>query len=132
MLRAVIKLFVLSLTLAVAAGGVGLAYLSRQLPSIEALRTIHLQVPLKVYTRDRALIAEFGENRRAPVKLADIPRPFLQAVLAAEDERFYQHPGVDWRAIVRAALRLAATGMKTQGGSTITMQVARYFFLSSE
>ncbi len=132
MLRPFLKLLVLLLTLAVLVSGASLAYLVRHLPSIESLRAIHLQVPLKIYTRDRSLIAEFGENRRAPVELEDVPRLFLQAVLAAEDERFYQHPGVDWRAILRAALRLAMTGAKTQGGSTITMQVARNFFLTRE
>jgi len=132
MLRPFLKLLVLSLTLVVLGSGASLAYLVHHLPSIESLRTIHLQVPLQVYTRERSLIAEFGENRRAPVKLEDVPRPFLQAVLAAEDERFYQHPGVDWRAMLRAALRLAMTGAKTQGGSTITMQVARNFFLTRE
>ena len=132
MLRPFLKFLVLLLTLVVLGSAASLAYLVRHLPSIESLRAIHLQVPLKVYTRDRSLIAEFGENRRAPVKLEDVPRPFLQAVLAAEDERFYQHPGVDWRAILRAALRLAMTGAKTQGGSTITMQVARNFFLTRE
>ena len=132
MLRPFLKFLVLLLTLVVLGSAASLAYLVRHLPSIESLRAIHLQVPLQVYTRDRSLIAEFGENRRAPVKLEDVPRPFLQAVLAAEDERFYQHPGVDWRAILRAALRLAMTGAKTQGGSTITMQVARNFFLTRE
>ncbi|MGH8564045.1 MAG: penicillin-binding protein 1A [Gammaproteobacteria bacterium] len=132
MLRPFLKLLVFLLTLVVLGSAASLTYLVGHLPSIESLRAIHLQVPLQVYTRDRSLIAEFGENRRAPVKLEDVPRPFLQAVLAAEDERFYQHPGVDWRAILRAALRLAMTGAKTQGGSTITMQVARNFFLTRE
>jgi penicillin-binding protein 1A len=132
MLRALIKLCALMVTLVVLGSAATVTYLVRELPSIESLRTIHLQVPLKVYTRDGSLIAEFGEDRRAPVELSDVPRPLLQAVLAAEDERFYQHPGVDWRAILRAALRLAMTGAKTQGGSTITMQVARNFFLSRE
>ena len=132
MLRPFLKLLCLSLTFVVLGSAASLAYLVYHLPSIESLRAIHLQVPLQVYTRDRSLIAEFGENRRAPVKLEAVPRSFLQAVLAAEDERFYQHPGVDWRAILRAALSLAMTGAKTQGGSTITMQVARNFFLTRE
>lgn len=102
------------------------------LPPIDSLRDVQLQVPLHVYTRDGGLIAEFGEKRRAPVTYAQIPPLLVKAFVAAEDDRFFQHPGVDWQGIVRAAVNLALTGEKTQGGSTITMQVARNFFLSRE
>lgn len=77
-------------------------------------------------------MAEFGEKRRIPVEYPDIPEQMLHAFLAAEDDRFYEHPGVDYQGIIRAVYSLLMTGTKTQGGSTITMQVARNFFLSSE
>ncbi len=107
-------------------------YLAPQLPSIEALRDVRLQVPLRVYSRDGGLIAEFGEMKRTPLNYAEVPPQVIQAVLAAEDDRFFEHPGVDYQGLVRAALHLLRTGEKGQGGSTITMQVARNFFLSSE
>ncbi len=107
-------------------------YLAPQLPSADKLTEVRLQVPLKVYTRAGGLIAEFGEMRRIPVQFGQVPKQLVQAVLAAEDDRFYSHPGVDYQGLLRAALSLAATGEKKQGGSTITMQVARNFFLSSE
>ncbi len=107
-------------------------YFEPRLPSIEALRDVRLQVPLRIYTRDGALIGEFGEWRRIPIRYAQIPARMVQAFLAAEDDRFFEHPGVDYQGLVRAALKLARTGEKRQGGSTITMQVARNFFLSSE
>lgn len=114
--------------------GIGAAYLyvAPDLPSIDSLREIKLQVPLRVYTHDDTLIAEFGEKRRTPLALSEIPQTMIDAFLAAEDDRFFEHPGVDYHGIVRAALQLILTGEKRQGGSTITMQVARNFFLSSE
>ncbi|MSR14472.1 MAG: penicillin-binding protein 1A [Gammaproteobacteria bacterium] len=103
-----------------------------QLPSTSRLRDVHFQTPLKVYSVDASLIAEFGEKHRTPVKIDDVPKQLKQAFIAAEDDRFYQHPGVDWMAITRAALSLARSQVKRQGGSTITMQVARNFFLTPE
>src|SRR5690606_5019342 len=81
---------------------------------------------------DGSLIAEFGEHRRRPVSIGEVPRQMINAFVAAEDDRFFEHPGVDWQGILRAAVILARTGEKSQGGSTITMQVARNFFLSRE
>ncbi|MBI2992773.1 MAG: penicillin-binding protein 1A [Gammaproteobacteria bacterium] len=129
--------FLFSLVLSVfVVGAITLAGLSLhiipQLPDIETLRDVHMQVPLRVYTRDLSLISEFGEKRRKPLKIAEVPRKMVDAFIAAEDDRFFAHPGVDWQGILRAALNLARTGEKTQGGSTITMQVARNFFLSRE
>ena len=103
-----------------------------QLPSAESLRDVPLQVPLRVYARDDRLIAEFGEMRRRPLPLAEIPRMLRAAVVATEDEHFREHPGVDWRGIARAVAYLVRTGQKGPGGSTITMQVARNFFLGRE
>ncbi len=103
-----------------------------KLPSVDNLKEVQFQVPLRVYTRDHKLIAEFGEKRRAPLDYEEIPDRLIKAVLAAEDDRFFEHPGVDWRGLLRAAAYLVRTGEKGQGGSTITMQVARNFFLSRE
>ncbi len=107
-------------------------YLEPKLPSIEGLSDIQLQVPLRVYSSEGGLIAEFGEKRRAPKAIDDIPVSLRQAFLAAEDDRFYQHPGVDYQGILRAVMVMATTGKRGQGGSTITMQLARNFYLSRE
>ncbi len=119
-------------TLGILAAAGAYLYISPNLPSTETLRDIRLQVPLKVYTRDHKLIAEFGEKKRTPIRFFETPDLMIQAILAAEDDRFFQHPGVDYHGILRAAYNLIKTGEKTQGGSTITMQVARNFFLSRE
>ncbi len=103
-----------------------------QLPSIELLKDVQLQVPLRIYTSDRKLLAEFGEKRRTPVQIENVPPALIQAFLAAEDDRFFEHPGVDIQGLLRAGIELLRTGEKRQGGSTITMQVARNFFLTTE
>jgi penicillin-binding protein 1A len=90
------------------------------------------KVPLRVYTSDGALIGEFGEERRALIKIGDVPKPMRLAILAAEDDRFYRHGGVDYMGVVRAALANLTAGGAREGASTITMQVARNFFLSGE
>lgn len=107
-------------------------YLSPRLPDIETLKDVQLQVPLRVYAKSGELIAEFGEMKRTPLKYAEFPQHLINAVLAAEDDRFFEHPGVDYQGILRAVVHLIRTGKKGQGGSTITMQVARNFFLSRE
>lgn len=107
-------------------------YLSHNLPSIESIRHIELQIPLRVYSADNKLIAEFGEMRRSPIAYKDIPPNFVNALLAAEDDNFKNHYGIDLKSLLRAILELATTGHKQSGGSTITMQVARNYFLSSE
>ena len=103
-----------------------------QLPSIELLKDVQLQVPLRIYSSDHKLMAEFGEKRRTPVRIEDVPPELIQAFLAAEDDRFFEHPGVDIQGLMRAGIELLRTGEKRQGGSTITMQVARNFFLTTE
>ncbi len=115
--------------------GAGLAagvyfYLVPKLPSTESLKNIQFQVPLRVYTRDGKLIAEFGEKKRVPVQYQNIPPLMVKALISAEDDRFFEHPGVDYQGLLRASFYLLVTGKKSQGGSTITMQVARNFFLS--
>ncbi len=105
-------------------------YLTPKLPEVEALRQIKLQTPLRVYSSDGLLLGEFGEKRRTPIAYGDVPQPFIDAILAAEDDRFYSHPGVDIKGLLRAASQLLKSGQIQTGGSTITMQVARNFFLT--
>ncbi len=108
----------------------GAAYLETTLPSVEMLKDMRLQVPLRVYSNDGKLIAEFGEARRTPITLNQVPKDLINAILAAEDRRFYDHAGVDIRGLMRAGVRLMSNVSVTQGGSTITMQVARNYFLT--
>lgn len=108
------------------------AWVSPQLPSVTSLHEIRLGQPLKVYTRDGKLIGEFGAERREPLAYSQLPKPLVQAFLAAEDDRFFEHSGVDVAGLARAAVILATTGEKRQGGSTITMQLARNVFLTNE
>jgi penicillin-binding protein 1A len=132
MLRFTFNLLLIFFTLGITSAA-GLAwYVVPQLPEIEALKDVRMQVPLRVYSEDHSLIAEFGEQRRIPVSMDQVPDTMIKAILAAEDNRFYQHPGVDWQGLLRASIQLIKTGEKTQGGSTITMQVARNFFLTRE
>lgn len=102
------------------------------LPSLDILTDYRPKIPLRVYTADGHLIGEFGEERRAVVRFEEVPDIMKQAILAAEDERFYQHGGVDALGIVRAAVSNLIGGGRRQGASTITQQVAKNFFLSSE
>jgi penicillin-binding protein 1A len=114
---------------------VGVAYwlIAPRLPSVASLKDVRMQVPLRVLSADGKLIATFGETRRIPVHIEDVPARMKNAVLAAEDSNFYHHPGVDWQGTLRAAYRVVMSGGdKTQGGSTITQQVARNFFLSPQ
>ena len=107
-------------------------YLSPSLPSVETLRNVRMQVPLRVYSADDQLLAEFGEMRRSPIRFADIPQDFIDALLAAEDDNFAHHHGIDLKSLMRAAAQLLQSGQIQTGGSTITMQVAKNFFLSNE
>ncbi len=130
--KSVFYLVVLVAFLALGAWGVAYHVYSEELPDVNALRDTQYQVPLRVYDRHGGLIAEFGEKRRIPISMDQVPELVEKAFLAAEDDRFYQHPGVDLQGLFRAGWELLRTGHKGQGGSTITMQVARNFFLSSE
>ncbi|MGX9720935.1 penicillin-binding protein 1A [Stenotrophomonas acidaminiphila] len=122
----------LALVGAIAAGA--LYYIvSSKLPDVQALREVELQEPMYVYASDGKLMAVFGETRRYPIEMKDVPERLKQAFLATEDARFYEHGGVDYKGIARAVWLLATTSDKrVPGGSTITQQVARQFFLSSE
>jgi penicillin-binding protein 1A len=112
--------------------GYALVVMAPQLPSLDGLTDYRPKVPLRVYTADHVLIGEFGEERRSLVRFSDIPEIQKKAVLAIEDYRFYEHGGVDFIGILRAGLADFTHGGASQGASTITMQVARNFFLSSE
>ncbi len=103
-----------------------------KLPSLEVLTDYRPKVPLRIYTADGFLIGEFGEERRAVVSIDEVPAVMKQAILAAEDDRFYQHGGIDYVGILRAATSNLISGGKRQGASTITQQVARNFFLTTE
>jgi penicillin-binding protein 1A len=126
----IVTLVMSAIVAAVVAGGY--FYLNPKLPSIAGLSDVQLQVPLRIYSSDGALMGEFGEKRRTPKKLDEIPQLMQQAFLSAEDDRFFEHPGVDYQGLLRAAVNLIMTGRRGQGGSTITMQLARNFYLSSE
>lgn len=107
-------------------------YLKNDLPSVETLKDVRLQTPMRVFSQEGELISQFGEKRRIPLKLNEMPPMLIKAVLATEDSRFYEHPGIDIIGVMRAATVVATTGDYSQGASTITQQLARLFFLSRE
>ncbi|HCA18081.1 MAG: penicillin-binding protein 1A [Alcaligenes pakistanensis] len=113
-------------------GSLALALAWPNLPDLSAMIDYRPRVPLRIYTADKVLIGEFGEERRNVLRFDEIPDVMKSAILAAEDDRFYQHGGIDWMGVGRAALANMTQMSKTQGASTITMQVARNFYLSSE
>ncbi|MEZ5570786.1 MAG: penicillin-binding protein 1A [Halioglobus sp.] len=129
-LRFVLRLSVLGLlgTLWLIAGVY--LYLSPNLPDVETLRDVKLQTPMLVYTRDGELIGQFGEQKRSPLPFDAIPEQFINALLAAEDDNYFVHRGIDVMGLMRAVSELVLTGEKGSGGSTLTMQVARNYFLS--
>ncbi len=125
----------LSVSLSTAAGlsfvGVYL-YLAPNLPVVDELKNVDLQTPLRIYTLDGKLISEIGEKRRNPLNYDEIPPVFIDALLASEDSSFFEHNGIDFKGLARAVFTLVRTGEKRVGGSTITMQVAKNYYLSSE
>ncbi len=130
LLKWILRLALLSVVVGVI--GVSVLYftMGRDLPDVETLRDVQLQVPLRVYSQDGKLISVFGEQRRIPVSIDEMPDDLKNAFIAGEDARFYEHPGVDYQGLTRAVLTLATTGEKSVGGSTITMMLARNFFLT--
>lgn len=133
--RIVVALFVLlvmGVILAAGALGVSIAMTYPKLPSLTVLTDYRPKIPLKIFTADGVQIGEFGEERRAFVSIKDVPDLMKQAILAAEDERFYEHGGIDYVGVGRAIMGNILTGRTQSGASTITMQVAKNFFLSSE
>ncbi|GAB3347690.1 penicillin-binding protein 1A [Lysobacter tyrosinilyticus] len=136
-LRRLLRWALIATTSVVLLGAIALGTLyfliAPKLPDVETLRNVELQEPMYVYARDGRLMALFGETRRYPVNIEDVPERLKQAFLAAEDARFYKHHGVDYKGVARAVWLLATTNDKrVPGGSTITQQVARQFFLSQE
>ncbi|MBM7072297.1 PBP1A family penicillin-binding protein [Shewanella sp. 202IG2-18] len=125
-------LFISLCLLGVAGIGGAYLYVLPDLPDVATLKTVQLQTPLRIYSSDGKLISQFGEKRRIPLNIEDIPKPLLEAFIATEDARFYDHGGIDPIGVVRSALVWASTGQKKQGASTITMQVARNFFLTRD
>lgn len=112
--------------------GVALALIFPKLPDLDTLTDYRPKVPLRVLTTDGVLIGEFGEERRRPVDITEVPLVMQQAILAAEDDRFYEHGGIDFMGVARALVTNVTSGGRTQGASTITMQVARNFFLTRD
>ncbi|MFT5573521.1 MAG: penicillin-binding protein 1A [Cryomorphaceae bacterium] len=106
--------------------------LNTELPDAQSIKSVELKVPLRVYSADNLLISEFGDERRKPVAIEEVPPSLVSAILASEDDSFYSHQGIDVSGLIRAALSNFRTGQTRQGASTITMQVARNFFLSPE
>ena len=124
----ILNLFITLLVL----GSLIYIYLDKQLPDVEELKSVQLPIPMRIYTSDGLPIAEFGELHRNLVRLNEVPNLMVKAFLATEDQRFLEHHGVDFYGLLRAAGEVLLTGSKIQGGSTITMQVARNFYLSRE
>ncbi len=136
LLRALILLGGLGTLIAIGcvAGVIGAYYYAAPaLPAAETIRDIRLEVPLRIFSRDGYLISEIGERRRVPVTYEDVPQHVVDAFVAAEDRRFFEHPGIDYRGVTRAATMLLLTGdTRAGGGSTLTQQLARSYFLSLE
>lgn len=107
-------------------------YMLIHLPDVRQLKDKSMQIPLRIYSRDGKLIGEFGEKKRIPITLEQVPKRLIQAILDTEDQRFYEHRGVDFLGLVRASIAFLVSGKKSQGASTITMQVARDFFLNRQ
>ena len=128
-----ITYFATLFTLFIAMGFIGL-YLAvgPGLPDVESIRKIQLQTPMSIYSADQQLISEIGDIRRIPITLDQVPKDFINALLSTEDQRFYEHSGVDIRGVLRALIKLAVTQTKSEGASTITMQVARNYYLNRE
>ncbi len=135
LVRFFLKLTILGAGLAACAAlliGMAFALAWPNLPDLNAMTDYRPRVPLRIFTADKVLLGEFGEERRNVMRFNEIPDVMKSAVLSAEDDRFYQHGGIDWFGVVRAGLTNLISMQKTQGASTITMQVARNFYLSSE
>ncbi|MFZ9757708.1 MAG: transglycosylase domain-containing protein, partial [Burkholderiaceae bacterium] len=109
-----------------------IALATPRLPEVTALADYRPKVPLRIMTADGVLIGEFGEERRSVVRISEVPKSLIHAILAAEDDQFYQHAGIDPAGIARSVFANLLAGSKAQGASTITMQVARNFYLSTE
>ncbi len=131
-LKFVLRLIPLGACGAVMVGAGVYLHLSPSLPSVDVLKDVRLQTPMRVYTREGELIGQFGEKKRNPLPYDRIPPLFIDSLLAAEDDGFFDHVGIDFMGLARAVSELVLTGEKGSGGSTLTMQVARNYFLTKE
>ena len=131
-LRSIFRILLVAFVLGLTTLVITYLIVSKDLPDVETLRDVQLQTPLRVYTSDGRLISVFGEKRRIPVQIEEMPLHLTNAFIAGEDARFQVHPGVDYQGITRAVWTLMTTGEKSVGGSTITQQLARNFFLTLE
>ncbi|MEY4768562.1 MAG: hypothetical protein RL637_1201 [Pseudomonadota bacterium] len=129
-LKIVALLSVLFTLLLTVSGYILYSKIIKDLPDINIMQDVQYQTPLSIYTYDKVFIAQFGDKRQTPISINQIPQPFVNAFLAAEDDRYYSHPGVDHKSLARALVQLWLTGEKRQGASTITMQVIRNFLLT--
>ncbi|MFK8029212.1 MAG: penicillin-binding protein 1A [Gammaproteobacteria bacterium] len=136
MLTRILVLLVSLCLLGAATGALGTTvayfYFSPDQPEVDVLKDVQLQVPLRIFSRDGRLMAQFGDKRRLPVTWEELPPKLVQAYVSAEDDRFFEHPGVDYQGLLRAAYKLVKAGEIRGGGSTITMQLARAFFLTPD
>lgn len=130
--RWIFRFLIAGTVLGMATLGITYLIVAKDLPDVDTLRDVQLQVPLRVYTNDAKLISVFGEKRRIPVRIDEMPENLINAFIAGEDARFREHPGVDYQGLIRAVWTLATTGEKSVGGSTITQMLARNFFLTLE
>jgi penicillin-binding protein 1A len=131
-LKKIVTLCLIGLILAISAVLVAYWYVKNDLPDVSSLQDVRLQTPMRVFTADGELMSQFGEQRRIPLTLDEMPPQLIQAFLATEDSRFYEHPGFDVIGMMRAAIVVASTRDAKQGASTITQQLARNFFLTRE
>ncbi len=129
-LRSIFRILLVAFVLGLSTVIITYLVVSKDLPDVETLRDIQLQIPLRVFTSDGKLISVFGEKRRIPVQIEEMPPNLINAFVAGEDKRFYDHPGIDYQGITRAVWTLATTGEKSIGGSTITQILARNVFLT--
>ncbi|MGB5485902.1 MAG: transglycosylase domain-containing protein, partial [Lysobacterales bacterium] len=129
-LRSIFRILLVAFVLGLSTVIITYLVVSKDLPDVETLRDIQLQIPLRVFTSDGKLISVFGEKRRIPVQIEEMPPNLINAFVAGEDKRFYEHPGIDYQGITRAVWTLATTGEKSIGGSTITQILARNVFLT--
>ncbi|WP_151671298.1 penicillin-binding protein 1A [Nitrincola schmidtii] len=132
LIKLFIALFFVAILLVAGVGLFALYQYKPNLPDVHELREVRFQIPLRIFSADGKLMAEYGEQRRTPIRYDQIPDSLRHAILAAEDSRFYEHFGIDIKGLARAAFQLASSGEIQTGGSTITMQVAKNFFLTPE
>ncbi len=130
--KTVLALLVIFILIIAGAAAFAIYHYNPNLPDPDELRDIRLQTPLRIFSADGKLIAEYGEQRRVPISYDDIPLQMKHAILAAEDSRFYEHSGIDLKGLARAAFQLVTSGDIQTGGSTITMQVAKNYFLTPD